>query len=184
MRLILLLFAVTYVASLQAQAYIPATGMNYMQQGAFNHYNLLNDSNSLQKKWSVSSYAGIGAGIGFFNAGNAAFFPAQIGLQVNRRLNNNMYAFAGISTAPAFFNFNRSVNNTSLHQNYMAAPGFNANGFGIYSGIQAGLMYVNDAKTFSISGSIGVSNSSYPFYPANRNRLNAQKQPALTGSRQ
>ena len=47
---------------------------------------------------------------------------------------------------------------------------FNANTLGIYPGIHAGVMYVNDAKTFSISGSIGVSNTSYPFYPAAQRR--------------
>ena len=44
----------------------------------------------------------------------------------------------------------------------------NASNFGIYPAAQMGLMYINDERTFSISGSIGVSRSSYynrsPFY--------------------
>ena len=182
MRIILLILAFTSFISVQAQTHLPFGGMNYEQQGAFNHYHLLNDSNRLQKKWSVSGYAGMAAGVGFFNAGNAAFLPAQIGLQLNRRLNNNLYAFAGVFTAPVFFNFNRSFSNADLHKNYMTAPRFNTNGFGIYQGIQAGLMYVNDEKTFSISGSVGISNSSYPFYPSTR--ANTQKKSSFTGSRQ
>jgi len=75
-----------------------------------------------------------------------------------------------------FFNFNRSFSNADLHKNYMALPGFNANGLGIYKGIQGGLMYVNDEKTFSISGSIGIGSSSYPA-PA---RISTQKQSAVT----
>jgi hypothetical protein len=182
MRIIIFILAFISFISAQAQTQLPAGSMNLTQQHPFNHYSLLNDSNHLQKKWSVSGYVGIAAGVGFFNGRNAAFLPApQIGLQLNRRLNNNLYAFAGVYAAPAFFNFNRPFSNADLHNNYMVNPGFNANGLGIYSGIQAGLMYVNDAKTFSISGSIGISNSS-PFYPATR--TNTQKQSSFTGSRQ
>ena len=179
MRIIIAIIAFTSFISVRAQTLLPGSSLHYMQQDPFNHYSLLNDSNHVQKKWSVSSYAGFAAGIGFFNGGNAAFFPAQIGLRLNRRLTNNLYAFAGVTAALAFFNFNRSFNTADLRNNYMAVPGFNASG--IYSGIQAGLMYVNDAKTFSISGSIGVGRS-YPFYPSSR--VNTQKQSSFIGSRQ
>jgi len=50
------------------------------------------------------------------------------------------------------------------------------NGLGVYSRAELGLMYVNDAKTFSVSGSIGVQRSSYPVYPypqANRTKQNS-----------
>ncbi len=182
MRILLLIIITTSFISVQAQTQFPAAGMgNYTQQGAFNHYTILNDSNGLQKKWSVSTYGGIGAGIGFFNGGNSSFFPAQIGLQINRRLNNHLYAFAGVAVTPVFFNFNHSFSAAEPHGNYMTAPGFNTNRFGIYQGIQAGLMYVNDAKTFSISGSIGISNNNYPYFPSNR--INTQKQSTFTGVR-
>ena len=181
MRILLVILAFTSFCSLQAQTHASFNSVNYMQPGAYTHSNLLNDSNNLNRKWSVSAYGGMGAGVGFFNGGNTAFFPAQIGLQLNRRLSNNLYAFTGVYAAPAFFNFNRSFSNTDPSKNYMTAPRFNQHGFGLYSGIQAGLMYVNDDKTFSISGSIGISNSSFPVYqPA---RINTQKQP-LPGSRQ
>src|SRR5664279_4746881 len=111
------------------------------------HYQVI-DSNVLRKKWSVSIYTGFIGGPGFLS-------PA-IGLQLNRRLTNNLYAFTGVSSF-----------------NYMTTPGFNTNQWSISKSLQAGLMYVNDARTFSISGSIGVSNSNYPY------RTVTQKQPMV-----
>jgi hypothetical protein len=105
------------------------------------------DTSILNKKWSVSSYMGIVAGYG------SVYTP--IGLQLNRRLTNNVFAFAGISTAPAYSNFNRSfVTANSFKNSY---PG------SMYTRYEAGLMYVNDARTFSISGSISVNQSNYRF---------------------
>jgi len=100
MRVIILILAITSFIPVRAQMYLPVSGVNDMQPNAFN---LRDDSNGVQKRWSVSMYGGLAAGIGFFNGGNAAFLPAQIGLQLNRRLNNNLYAFAGVSAAPVFF---------------------------------------------------------------------------------
>jgi hypothetical protein len=40
----------------------------------------------------------------------------------------------------------------------------NANNFDINPAVYMGLMYTNDERTFSISGSIGVSRSSYNGY--------------------
>jgi len=54
-------------------------------------------------------------------------------------------------------------------------PGyFHANNLGIYQSASLGVMYINDARTFSISGSIGIEKSVYPSYslpaysPANK----------------
>lgn len=182
MRISLLIFAFTSFISLRGQTVLPASGIGYMQPLAYEHNHLLRDSNALQQKWSVSIHGGIGAGYSFFNHGSAAFFPVSAGLQVNRRLNNNLYAFAGVQAAPVFFNFNSSLIGTNPHKNYMAMPGFNANGLGIYTGVQAGLMWVNDDKTFSVSGSIGVGRSSYPNFRAPV--TTTQKQSAFTGARQ
>jgi len=181
MRIIFSLVICLSCISLQAQIGLPVSGINYAQPGAFGHYTLLNDSNSLHIKWSVTPYAGVSTSWLFLNRGNATIFSAPMGLQVNRRLNNNLYAFAGVAAAPAYFNFNRSAINADANKNFLAAPRFNTNGFGISSRIEAGLMYVNDDKTFSISGSIGIERNNYPFYPANR--VITQKQP-LTGIKQ
>ena len=102
MRISLLILALPLFISAQAQTGFSSGGINDLQPGAFNHYHHLNDSSALQKKWSVSAWGGIGAGQTFFNGANTVFFPVAAGLQVNRRLNNNLYAFAGVETAPAF----------------------------------------------------------------------------------
>jgi hypothetical protein len=51
----------------------------------------------------------------------------------------------------------------------MGGAGINPNAFGMYTKFEAGLMYVNDARTFSISGSIGVSKTNFPYYNSERN---------------
>ena len=168
--------------SLRAQTNLPYNAMNNMQNEAFSYHHLSNDSNNLQKKWFLSRYSGISTSFGFFNGGSASVLSAPIGLQLNRRLNNNLYAFAGIATAPAFFNFNRSFSNTDVYKNNLGTPRFNNNGFGIYTRAAAGLMYINDDRTFSISGSIGIERSSYPLYQSNR--IHTQKLQPVAGSRQ
>src|SRR5882762_3430969 len=108
-----------------------------------------------------SKYAGLSAGSVFF-AGGTSFLSAPVGLQLTRPLNKNLYAFAGISAAPVFFSFSRLYTQPVLNPPY---PGHNlpmGNAFGLNSRVEAGLMYINDAKTFSISGSIGVDRTSYP----------------------
>jgi hypothetical protein len=117
---------------------------------------------STDKKWFFSTYGGISTGLSFFNGGNAIIVAAPLGLQLNRRLNNNMYAFTGLSIAPAYVNFNRSFLSSDVNKFY---PGSSfSNSFGMYSRAELGLMYVNDARTFSISGSIGVQRSSNPLF--------------------
>jgi hypothetical protein len=57
-------------------------------------------------------------------------------------------------------------------------PAANANfsrpyGLVLNAGVQAGLIYTNDAKTFSISGSVELERGSYPVYqPARTNTKN------------
>ena len=67
---------------------------------------------------------------------------------------------------------------------YKMNPGFtqfSSKGFGMSSRVEGGLMYVNDERTFSISGSIAVERNSYPFYPSNRPNTNTQQ--PVAGSR-
>lgn len=142
--------------------------MQHGQQGSRWNYRPSNDSSSLSKKWSLVKYASLSTSLTFYNGGSATILSVPIGLQLNRRLNNNLYAFAGISAAPAYINFNRPFNAGSQKinaNNYFT----NGNNFDIYSWAELGLMYVNDQKTFSISGSIGVERNNYPtFYPTGR----------------
>ncbi len=171
MRILVLIFALASFTSSRAQMpYYPGT-MNYAQGGASPYFSSINDSNAVKKKWSLHKYGGISIGYSFFNGGSASVFSAPIGLQLNRQLNNNVFAFAGISAAPSYVNFSRSFMNADIKK-------YTTNSLGMYSRIEAGLMYISDDRTFSISGSIGVERNSYPVHPY-YNRTSLPKQQPL-----
>jgi len=135
--------------------------INYALWQPFATYNLMGNNNLFTKKWHLNSYAGISAGYGFFNGAGTTFLSAPVGLQLSRPLNNNFVAFGSVSVAPTIFN----LSNPSFYHSYPAGNYSNAYSIGMNSRIEMGLMYVNDARTFSISGSIGVERSSYPGNP-------------------
>jgi hypothetical protein len=164
---LVLLLLLSFI-SMKAESQLVYSGMNYSQRNAFSPFNAMRDSNMARSKWSLHKYAEISIGYGFFNGGGASVFSAPVGLQLNRRLNNNLYAFAGISAAPAYVNFSRSFVNADIKK-------MNTNNLYLYSRFEAGLMYINDEKTFSISGSISVDRSNYPVYPY-YNRTGSPKQ--------
>lgn len=168
------LFAAILISAVAVKAQTPLSfgSMNGIQP-AFRHFNQVGDSNNLRKKWFVTKYAGISTGFIAFNGGSGTFLSAPVGLQLNRPLTNNLYAFANVSVAPTFFHFNSAFYQPGINKNngFMNANNF-GNNFSINPAAQVGLMYINNEKTFSISGSIGVSRNSYnnysPFYaPAN-----------------
>jgi hypothetical protein len=172
MRIILAILASISFLSPKAQTHLPVGSLNYTQWLSLPGYNPLADNGLSTNKWHLSKYASLSAGTIFFNGG-ANFLAAPVGLQLSRSLTRNVYAFAGLSAAPVFFN-SRLFTDPSLNPSY---PGYNFSngyGFGLNSRVEMGLMYINDAKTFSISGSIGVDRTSYPVYPSNR--MNAKKQ--------
>ena len=150
--------------SLQAQTSLPVSAAGYQSpffpgsQGRYIH-------SVSNKKWSFSRYSGISAGYMFFRGGSANYISAPIGLQLNRRLNNNMYAFGGVSVNPTYFNFSQPLPLSGMSKGYYANGVFGANNFGIYPKAELGLMYMNDEKTFSISGSISVQRGGYTTFP-------------------
>ena len=150
--------------SLQAQTSLPVSAAGYQSpfspgsQGRYIH-------SVSNKKWSFSRYSGISAGYMFFRGGSANYISAPIGLQLNRRLNNNMYAFGGVSVNPTYFNFSQPLPLSGMSKGYYANGVFGANNFGIYPKAELGLMYMNDEKTFSISGSISVQRGGYTAFP-------------------
>jgi hypothetical protein len=174
MRIILVLTIMMVASALRAQTVLPGSFMDYTYRGTFAHNIPVRDSLS-KSKWSFSKYTGLSASYSFFKGGSASIIAAPIGLQLNRQLTNNVYAFAGVSVAPAFINFN---SNTFLTSDFSKANPNNAflhsNSFGVYSRAEVGLMYVNPERTFSISGSIGVERSSTPafYYPVNTGKQN------------
>lgn len=113
------------------------------------------------KKWSLQPYASFSTGFMAYNGGGASYFSAPVGLQLTRKLNDNFYAFTGASIAPTYMNFNRSFMSSGQ---FNTMPGYyNPNGLNLYQRAELGLMYVNDAKTFSISGSVSVQRGGNPF---------------------
>lgn len=161
MRVIFTLVAIVLFIALKAQNVLPENFQNGIHENIFNHKNLYDSS--IQKKWFLNKYTGVIAGYSFFKGGNAAVIAAPIGLQLNRRLNNNLYAFGGVSIAPAYINFNHALLYNDFNKNGNV-NNFYKNNIGMYSRAELGLMYINNERTFSISGSIGVERNNFPMY--------------------
>ncbi|CAN5677541.1 hypothetical protein BH10BAC2_BH10BAC2_02800 [soil metagenome] len=167
MRTILVLFILIVSTTIKAQTFLPASFIDYRQGKQFTNNSHLNDSRP-DKKWFLTTYSGISTSFSFFKGGNATMVAAPISLQLNRKLNNNLYAFAAVSVAPAYINFNRSFLSGNGIKAGQSTSAFKSNSFDMYSRAELGLMYVNDQKTFSISGSIGIERNSYPMLPYNQ----------------
>lgn len=170
MRVLILSAILVSSIAAKTQTLVPGGFMSYMHPSVFTiypHY----IAGGPDKKWSLTSYAGITTGYGFYNGSNSIFAAAPVGLQINRRISNNLYAFAGVSAAPAYMNFNHAFISSDINKANPNGAFFKSNSFGAYSRAELGLMYVNDAKTFSISGSIGVERSSplIPYQQMSRN---------------
>ncbi|MEO8414007.1 MAG: hypothetical protein ABI472_10120 [Ginsengibacter sp.] len=170
MRILFTFILMVFATASQAQTVLPGSFQNNLAGGSFIHYNNRNDS-SAQNKWVITRSAGIAGGYSFFSHGGASFVAAPISLQLNRRLSNNVYVFAGVTVAPMYLNFNR----TFLAADFKKVPSFNSfyqpGNLSMYSAATMGLIYINDQRTFSVSGSISVERSSYPFYYQNRSNI-------------
>lgn len=164
MRTLLLSIILISSMAVKAQTILPLSFMDYVQRENFGNSSHTIAS-SANKKWFLNSYSGISAGFGFFNGGNASIVSAPVGLQLNRRLNDNLYAFAAVSVAPSYINFNHPFLNSDISKVYQNNGLFRSNNLGAYSRAELGLMYINDAKTFSISGSVSVQQGNFPVYP-------------------
>ena len=165
MRILLAILASITFLSSKAQLYLPSSHLNYPLPS--------------DQKWQFTTYTSLSVGYVFLGGrsalfpGGASYISAPVGLQLTHPLSQNVYAFAGVSAAPTFFNFNRLYTqpiNSSYPGSYLSRP----YGAGLNSRVEMGLMYVNDAKTFSISGSVGVERGSYPVYPTNRTNTKRQ----------
>ncbi|MBW8683581.1 hypothetical protein [Chitinophaga rhizophila] len=125
------------------------------------------DTGKNVSKWSFSKYAGLSTGFVGFRGGSSTYLSAPLALQVNRQLTNNIYAFGNLTLEPYVSRNNGGFLQSGAGKNggFMQQQTTN---FGAFSTARIGLMYTNNERTFSISGSIGVSRSSYngysPFY--------------------
>jgi len=162
-----LLFAAILLSGMIAKAQTDSSfsARNGMQS-VFQHPPHLSDTNNIHKKWFVTKYAGISTGFVAFNGGSGSFLSVPLALQINRQLTNNFYAFGNISAAPYVFRSNGGPYLAPIYKN----NGFTQNNnFAAYSDAKIGVMYISNDRTFSVSGSIGVSRGSYnnyysPFY--------------------
>ena len=161
--IIFVLLTIIFSAQLRAQNNIQSNYSNLSQRRPFSDSNQVKNI-SPDKKWFVRKYMSVSTGFSFFNGGNATIISMPIGLQLNRKLSNNWYAFAGISATPAYINFN-SLSSSVINKSFQNNGNFNNNRLGLNPRAELGLMYVNDQKTFSISGSISMEryNSYAPY---------------------
>jgi ABC-type uncharacterized transport system permease subunit len=175
MRTFLLTGFLFIITSVSAQTFLPGSFFDNSFRGGFRSNSGLRDSAS-NKKWSVSRYSSISTSFVGWKGGYATVVAAPIGLQLNRSLNNNVSAFAGVSVAPAYVNFRQRFMNTDINKLNQNNPFYKANNLSLYSRAEIGLSYINDERTFQISGSIGVERNSFPmgvYVPSNnRNTYN------------
>ncbi len=180
MRLIILFAFLLSMTAANAQTFLPGGFIDYGYRGSFANHLQLNDS-AANKKWSISKYSGISTSFSFFKGGNATIISAPIGLQLNRKLNNNLYAFAGVFVAPSYISINPSFANTGISKMNQNAL-YNTRNLGMYSRAELGLQYINDERTFSISGSIGIERSTYPM-PVYMQTNNTRQNPVIGANR-
>jgi hypothetical protein len=151
----------------EAQSYVPVQSLTInpftsMMMPSFQDYE---KSKQLNQKLVASHFAMVSTGYVFYPGANAFYVSAPIGWQLTRQLNKNLYAFGGVYAAPTWTSFNTAFMNSPYNKSYPGAM-YPNNYFSINPGVYMGLMYVNEAGTFSISGSIHAQNGGYPVYPA------------------
>jgi hypothetical protein len=122
---------------------------------------------TVNPKWFVSRYSGLSASFISFRGGSAMMYSAPMGIQLNRTINNNLYAFAGVEIAPGYINFNQR-----FVQNDFTKNGFsnsfmqgNNNQFSLNPAAFVGLGYTNDERTFQIQARVNVSQGNSFYAP-------------------
>lgn len=179
-RLVLIIAIVVAGSYLKAQTTLPVSFTGYHNPYLFSG-RTFDTSSVSEKKWFVSRYTAVNAGYSFFRGGGFSYISAPVGLQLNRKLNNNLYAFAGVSVNPTYINFNQPIPLSGMNKGLYGSSMYRPNNFGVYPRAELGLMYVNDEKTFSVSGSISVQRGGYTVFPVqqyNTQRNNGALHPA------
>ena len=119
-----------------------------------------------KSKWQLKPFANLTAGYMYFNGNTSlSYVSAPVGLALFRPLNPNWTAYGAATITPTFFNINSFSTLPAHDPNYRGYPFPGGYGVGLNPGIQGGLIYTNDAKTFSISGHVRIERNSYPIYP-------------------
>ncbi len=107
-------------------------------------------------KWSFHTFNGLGFAPGAWRGSYTNAFSASMGMQVNRHINKNLFAFAGVNASPVYTSLRETFLRTDLGKASFNHGFMRSNNFSLYQQVQLGFGYVNDARTFQISGSIGV----------------------------
>ncbi|NML38797.1 hypothetical protein HHL17_16435 [Chitinophaga sp. G-6-1-13] len=155
-----------FMSAMAAKAQtVPVFGAGHRMESAFGSPQRVNDTSNVHKKWFTTKYVGISTGVIAFNGGSSSFMSVPLGLQLNRQLTNNLFAFGGVSVTPYVFRYNNVPYQPAINKN----SGFmQTSNVAAYSDAKVGIMYISNDRTFSISGSIGVGRGTYqgysPFY--------------------
>jgi hypothetical protein len=162
----IILFAAILMSGMAVNAQVDSSfGAMNGRESVFKHPQQVSDTNHIHKKWFVTKYTGVSTGFVAFKGGSSSFLSVPLALQVTRQLTNNLYAFGGVSMTPYVFRYNNVPFQPVINKHNSLMQ---TNNFAAYSDAKIGVMYINNERTFSISGSIGVSKSSYngysPFY--------------------
>jgi hypothetical protein len=168
MRILLTILASMTFLMLRAQINLPlGSRWGITPWQPYIPYSLLANDN-LNKGWQLRPYASVSAGY-LFLGGGISYLSAPAGIMLYRPLSNNFTGFVGVNIAPTVFNMSQLYADPVY-------PGNRFTGLGINAGVQGGIIYTNDAKTFSISGSISVERGSYPVYipPTRTNTVKQQ----------
>jgi hypothetical protein len=163
MGMLILIVLGASITSSKAQTFVPGSLVNDPYWGNYTRPVGINDSSS-KKKWFLSSYSAINTSFSLFKGGSATIISAPVGVQINRRLNNNLFAFASVSATPAYINVHQSFMPSDLKAGQKHGI-YQRGNLDLYSRAELGLQYINDGKTFFLSGSIGIERSSNPFFP-------------------
>src|SRR5579872_2771373 len=164
MRSVLIILALTAFLSSRAQTHLPPFyGLGYMPWQPIVPYSAIT-APSPNHTFQLRPFASVSAGY-WFLGGGTTYLSAPMGLVLYRPLDNHFTAFGAATIAPTVFHV------SSLYTMPLASPASNFTSFGVTAGVSGGLIYTNDARTFSISGSISVERGSYPVYePARPNQ--------------
>jgi hypothetical protein len=158
--IIFFLFVCSFSAARSQTILLPATAVFDHQYSPDSQVRL--HYRSASPKWFLSSGGSLVSSIAFYRGTPIGMMALPVGIQLNRRISNHLYAYANLSAVPTFLNTFSNLANLLPGKTLFGSP-FEPRGLGVYSSASIGIFYTNDARTFSISGSISTSNSNAPF---------------------
>ena len=164
MRILLALLVSLTLFSANAQTHLPVVqpwGFSpWSPYGPISQPIFINTS---KPGWQVNPFASVSAGYTFFSRGaGASYISAPMGLILSHPVSKNLTGFGGLTLTPYAV--------SAMPYPYtITSPGYPVNGFGrpnlgLSTGVTGGLMYTNDAKTFSISGRVSIDRTTTPNY--------------------